>query len=113
MKANKRAMELLKARQEALEAEALDQVARGLRVPGWRGEYRKGRTSWSVPVDRAIAWCRILGAEITKPAAVTPTQALKLGLTEEMITAITSTPSTYVLAEVSQNDLARGLSENG
>lgn len=113
MKSNKRAMELLKARQEALEEQALDTVARGGRVPGWRGEYRKGRTVWSVPVERVLAWCKILGADVSKPGALTPTQALKLGLTPEMIEAITSTPSTYALAEVSQDDLAKGLSENG
>lgn len=113
LKANKRAMELLKARAEALEEEAMAIVSRGGRVLGWRGEYRKGRTAWSVPVERAIAWCKALGADISKPAALTPNQALKLDLTPEMIEAITSTPSTYVLAEVSQDDLARGLSENG
>lgn len=113
LKANKRALALLKARTEALEEQALDIVARGGRVLGWRGKYVKGRTAWSVPVERVIAWCKWLGVDVSKPGTITPTQALKLGLTADMIDAITSTPSTYALAEVSQDDLARGLSENG
>ena len=113
LKANRRAMELLKARSEALEEQVLDLVARGERVPGWRGEYRKGRMAWSVPVERVLSWCKWLGVDVSKPGTLTPNQALKLGLTQDMIDAITSTPSTYALAEVSQSDLARGLSENG
>ena len=113
LKAIKRAEELLKARREALEEQALQEVARGGRVWGWRGGYRKGRTKWTVPAERVIAWCRALGANVAKVDTLTPTQACKLGIEPDMIEAISMTPSTYVLEEVDQHTIARGFSENG
>jgi len=113
LKANHRALRILKARTEALDEQAKALVATGTRVRGWAGEYKRGRTTWSVAADRVIAWCKALGADVTKTGTLTPTQALKLGLTEDLIGAITTTPTTFSLVEVTSDTMAKGLSENG
>jgi len=113
LKANNRALRTLKARNEALDEQAKALVATGVRVRGWTGEWKNGRTTWSVAADRVIAWCKALGADVTKTGTLTPTQALKLGLTEDLIGAITTTPTTFALVEVTSDTMAKGLSENG
>jgi len=114
LKANKRALALLKARVEAQEEQCLQQVAQGVRVPGWRGGYRSGRTKWNAPAARVIAWCKALGFDAKKEEEPkTPNQMFKLGLDQAMVESLLTTPTTFVLEEVTSNTLAQGLSENG
>jgi hypothetical protein len=113
LKANRRALALLKARVEAQEEQCLRLVATGTRVWGFRGGYRKGRMKWSVPAAKVIAWCELLGFNARKEDTLTPTQMFEAGLDASMVQAIITTPQTYVLEEVTANTLAQGLSENG
>lgn len=46
--------------------------------PGYMVEVTKGRLNWSAPVPQVIALGQLLGADLGKPAVVTPTQARKL-----------------------------------
>lgn len=110
LSANKRALAVLKARQEGLEAQALAMASQGQRVAGWRGGYRDGRTTWSVAKERVFVWCDLLGVNARKTDTLTPKQVAALGVEARHLETITHTPTTYVLEEVNQHTIAKGLS---
>lgn len=81
--------ELMKARLAALEEKARSNIKAGSLVPGWTLEGGNGRLDWTKPDADVIAVGKLFGIDLTKPtAAVTPTQAKKAGIPEEMLKTI-------------------------
>jgi hypothetical protein len=79
------AMLLLKARASGLEEQARAAMMAGQDVPFFRLERPQGREKWGKPVTEVLALGSLLGLNLAKPpAAITPTQARKLGLPAEL-----------------------------
>ena len=87
------AIERLKARESGLREEALNKIRTGTPVPGFMTEAGKGRETWKVPVEQVEALGELMGVAVTKKAAVTPKQAIKAGLTKELVEQFSHTPS--------------------
>jgi hypothetical protein len=88
----KRAMEAMKARVSGLEESVFAAVQRGERVPGWFVEYSSGRQIFNRPASEVIALGELMGIPLGKQATVTPKQAIKLGIPESIITAVSEVP---------------------
>lgn len=72
----KRASELLKARLEAIEQEAMTRLQSGSFIPGLAIEHPLSRNKWLQPDDQVISMCNMLGVDVSKTTAITPTQAI-------------------------------------
>lgn len=72
-----KAADLVKARKDALETEALAQGMNGDTTPGWGVGFGRGSKVWTKPVKEVIALGDLMGADLRKPEdVVTPTQAI-------------------------------------
>lgn len=95
----RRAAEAIKARQDALEVQALALLKRGQAVPGFRVETSQGRTAWTQPVEWVKALGEVLGVVTVQEKPLTPTQVIKAGVPAEMVTPHTSRPTSLKLVE--------------
>lgn len=89
------AMKRLGARATGLEEDALARARKGRTIPGWRADYSYGRQRWKEDTNVAdiITLGAIYGVDLAKPpAAITPKQAIKAGVDEEVIAAYSETP---------------------
>ena len=74
-----RATDILKARKDALEAEALAQAQMGTPTPGWGIGTGRGSKIWTASVDEVAAMGDLLEIDLRKPMEViTPTQAINV-----------------------------------
>lgn len=81
-----RMFNLMKARKEALEAQALSIGRGGQRVPHFKIENEAGRLVWKKQPAEVIALGQMLGVDLAKPAeAITPLQAKAAGLNEALL----------------------------
>lgn len=87
-----RAQDILKARIDGLEEEGLQRARQGANIPGWRTEQKVGRQQWVRPVEEVLALGEMLGVPVSKPGVITPKQAIKAGMPEEVVGAYTDTP---------------------
>lgn len=87
------ASERLKARLTALEQLAIGQIRRGQSVPGWMLDRTKPRERWAVPEADVVALGTAIGVALGKPATVTPSQARKAGVPQEILAAYCETPT--------------------
>lgn len=70
---------LVKARKEALEAQALQQSLDGTVIPGYGVGYGRGSTRWNHTDSEVIALGELMGVNLRKPEApITPIQAKNL-----------------------------------
>jgi hypothetical protein len=83
---------ILKARISGLEDEVLARCKQGANIPGWRIEQGMGREKWVSGIDEVIALGTMMGIDISKPGAMTPKQAIKAGLPEELVRSYSATP---------------------
>ena len=67
---------IVKARLEALEDTLHAQIAKGNHTSGLTLQTTTGRLKWTVPAEQAIALALQFGIDISKPTAMTPTQAV-------------------------------------
>lgn len=88
-----RASERLSARIEGLRESALGKIRIGERVPFYKGEYGSGRQRWTLPAEQIMAMGQMLNQDLSKPAVITPKQAIKKGVDENVIRAYSETPS--------------------
>lgn len=88
----KMAQELLNARITGLEAQAAAIIKSGKPVNGWSLRPGQRRTVWDKPVDEVIAFGALMGADLSKPGAITPKQAEALlksmALGKEVVAAL-------------------------
>lgn len=88
----RRAIAILEARASGLEDEVLTKVKQGHPVVGWRTEQSQGRKKWNKPIEEVLALGGMMGVNLEKPTAITPTQAIKAGLSAEIVSQYSETP---------------------
>ncbi|MAB53555.1 DUF2800 domain-containing protein [Marinobacter sp.] len=93
IKAMQRASDALSARLSGLEEQAFASIRSGKPVPGFAIENGVGRLDWAVPVDQIVKVAAAFGVDISKPAALTPTQAAKAGLDDAVIKQYSQRPA--------------------
>lgn len=72
---------------------AIERAARsGASVPGWELKPKDTRLDWSVDLAEVALLGDLYGIQLSKPAAITPTQAIKAGVDEAVILAYASRP---------------------
>lgn len=87
------AIDMAKAYRSGLEEEAKRFITGGQRVPGWGLKAGQGRERWARPVEEVIALGEMMGINVSKPGAITPKQAIKAGLSAEVVRAYSETPT--------------------
>lgn len=81
-----RAEEAIKFIRVGLESQAQGIFNKGGNVPGWMLQAGTGRQNWNVPVGEVIALSQVMGIDLCKSVAtITPAQARKAGLPEEIV----------------------------
>ena len=84
------AIDLVKARLSGLEDDAISRIQSGKQVPGWAAQRGATRIKWSVPVEQVLALGEMLNVDVSKPGLITPTQAVKKGLPQELVNTASS-----------------------
>ncbi len=100
-------LERLKARVSGLENEVLGRIKQGVNVPGWRTAQGQGRTKWSVPVEEVVSLGQMMGVDVSKPGAVTPKQAIKAGLSADLVAGYSTTPDGEIKLVPDTTDASR------
>lgn len=91
----KRSQEAIESRLKAKEAELLSRIREGHTVPGLVAENKRGLRRWVVSADQVIALGNMLGVNLAKPPkAITPRQAEKAGIDENVTKQYSETPVT-------------------
>lgn len=115
----RRAAEMLKARMTGLEEQALSTIGRGKQVPGFTIAHEQGRTVWLNAEKEAeiVELAKLLypdaPLDITKQReALTPKQAVKKGMPEEIVKAYSFSPrGAAKLVEVTAQSVAKVFSK--
>lgn len=89
-----RASDAISLRLKGLEARAMGLIQTGTVVPGWAVDRGRGRKAWKKPVAEVIALGELFGVDLRD--AITPAQALKMGLDDTLIKAYTEIPETGI-----------------
>ena len=87
-----KAADLLKARIDGLENEVLGNIKRGVPITGWMTNQGTGRKKWDKPIEEVIALGAMMGIDVAKPGAITPTQAIKAGIPAAVVDSYAVTP---------------------
>lgn len=77
----------LSAIEDGLSQQVETMIRKGESVPGYMTQPKQGRESWSVPVEEIHALGDMMGIDLRKQSAVTPKQAVKLGIDKDVISA--------------------------
>jgi hypothetical protein len=109
----KRIDQMLSARIAGLEAVAAAQIGTGLAVPGWHMERGQSRLKWSKPAAEVIAAMQLMyGKDVSKPDCITPTQAIKLGIDEAVISQYSERPpGALKLAPINYTQVAKAFKQ--
>jgi hypothetical protein len=108
------ALDRLTARVEGLKEITIANLTAGKHVPYYRAEPGMGRSTWNIPAPQVIAIGSLSGVNLQKPPeVVTPTQAKKLGVNEQVVAQFSFTPKTATrLIPETQTDAARVFGRN-
>lgn len=90
------ARQRLKSIEDALMQQVETMIRRGEIVPGFMTQPKQGRESWSAPIEEVFALGDMMGIELRKPVAVTPKQAVKLGIDKEVISTYSAKTTTGI-----------------
>ena len=102
------ALERLQSRVEGMREAVATYIRQGHAVPWHRAEQGYGRTQWTIPAEQVVAMGSLMGVDLSKNGAKTPTQAKKAGVDEAVIKAYSVTPLGSVkLAPVNPADARR------
>jgi hypothetical protein len=89
----KRAHDLLDARITGLEEQAIARMKFGKRIPFYRLEQSTGRARWKQSDEEVIVFGQLCDVDLAKPpAAITPNQAEKKGMSPDIIKQMTEVP---------------------
>lgn len=90
-----RAEKMIKARRDGIEQSIMSSIQRGRSVPYFGIEHSKGRTVWrDDALDQGIIdVAQAYSVKVTKPAMITPLQAIKAGIPEEVVKMYSHVPS--------------------
>lgn len=102
-----RALDRLQARTESLREVVLSHIKTGATVPHWKTTTTAGRVVWKESPDVVAALGDLFGVDLRKSSLVTPTQALKLGIDEAVISGYTAKQSGSIKLEAVNNSDAR------
>lgn len=86
------AQKRLKGMATGLDAEIERAARSGRTIPGWELKPTETRLDWTAPLEEVATLGDLMGVPLTKPAAITPTQAIKAGIDEAVIMAYASRP---------------------
>ena len=86
------AMDLLKARIDGLETEVLGHIKAGNPVLGWMSKQGMGRKKWTAAVPEVLALGQMMGVDVSKLGLLTPAQAIKAGLSPDVVDSYSETP---------------------
>lgn len=89
----KRAAEILNQSIDAYEELALHRLKMGQRIPNYSIQSGKGQARWKEGITAELVQM-LTGVDVTKKTIVTPAQAKKAGLSEEIVTSLTDRPNT-------------------
>lgn len=96
----RRSIKLMQARLTGLEADAEARLNRGEQVAFHALVKSQGREVFVRPADEVIALGQACGFDLSKPGTVTPAQARKLGMPDELVSAMADRPGgAYKLVE--------------
>ena len=85
----KYAAELLDARITGLTEQTINAIRKGGTVPHFKLAQTMGREHWTKEATEIITMGQLYGVELAKPAAaITPRQAVKAGLPEDVVTKL-------------------------
>lgn len=82
------AQDRLKSRIDAIEADMEYRIRTGRSIAGYTLEQTTGRECWKVPEQQIIDTGELLGLDLKKISAMTPNQARKKGLNEEIVLSL-------------------------
>ena len=112
-------LKVMKARLEAVEDDLRDKIGKGDRSSGLTLQNKQGRKRWNVPAAQVIAFAQQFGADVSKEATLTPTQAVKKvpaaarEVFESALPSLTTQSSTGVsLVPVENSRTARAFSQH-
>lgn len=99
----------LAARISGLKAQAVALFKGGAQVPGWAMVPTSGREAWreDKPLAELLQLGELFGISLAKPAAITPGQARKAGMPEEVIAQYAGKPSRGLALERDDGSTAR------
>jgi hypothetical protein len=89
-----RARKHLESLETAFEAQIMGMIRKGVGVPGWMVEPKIGRLKWDKPINEVVAMGDMMEHDLRKNEAITPTQAIALGVDESVIMAYSSKSNT-------------------
>ena len=101
----KRAIRQLQYLESAYEEQVKSMLRGGKAVRGWYTMPKFGRVKWNKPYDEIVAMGDMMGKDLRKdPVAITPAQAIKLGVDKTLIAAYSEKPNNGLeLTETSTN----------
>lgn len=109
-----RAETLLNARKLAVEEQAHSVIRSGALVPGWQREQSLGRRAWTKDAAEVLGVGKAFGKDLQAPAKpITPTQAIKAGVPEEVINSLSHRPEGKMKLRKVDTNLARKVFNNG
>jgi hypothetical protein len=104
---------LAEARLEGLKAQAIGIFRSGGTVNGWAIQTGQGRKKWNKDLNEVFVLGDLMGVELRKEAAITPTQAIKAGIDEAVINAYSETPVTGLKLVPDNLNKAKQVFNNG
>lgn len=108
LRALERAEAILDARLTGLREQAAITIRAGTRVPFYALKQATGREKWSKSVEEITILGDMLGLQLSKPSVITPAQARRLGVTDEIVSAYADRPpGEFKLSPVTQDDVKR------
>lgn len=88
----RREMKRMESRETGLAQHAESLIRQGVRIPGFDLAPQVGRERWSKSDAEIAALGEMMGITLTKPALITPKQAIKAGLDASVVRAYSETP---------------------
>lgn len=80
-----RALQVLGEIESGLSEDVMGMIRRGENVPGFSITSSAGREKWNADPAEVIALGTALGVDVSKPALITPNQARKAGMPDEVV----------------------------
>jgi len=86
----------LKSLEAGFEAQLTSRMFRGEAIPGWVMRDSFGREKFTLPYQEIVALGEMMGLDLRSETTVTPKQAIKLGMDEELVRSYSVTPKSGV-----------------
>lgn len=102
------AIKRLEGMATGLDADIEATIRAGGAVPGWELKPGQPRLAWTATIEEVYAMGDMMGVDVRKPDAITPTQAIKAGIDEAVIMEYAKRPPAALkVAQSSTNSAAK------